>query len=298
MRVVVAQVQFGPPERPLTRPCGGASCARRASRLADRPSRFLLKTGALRRFVRGVPHRSTLTGGGGIAWAIGFLFFAAVLPAVADSFEASEAYTRARSNYLAQATNANYAWKFAQACFEWADFASNDTQRAALAQEGIAAAQLATEIAPTNAAGHFYLAMNKGQLARTRTLGALPLVKEMEKSFLRAIELDPEFRHAAPPRSLGILYREAPGWPASIGNRSRARNYLEKAVELDPVYPENLLTLLEAYSRWDETEALQAGIARYQRLHQHAKETFAGPAWAESWIDWDSRWQELLKNRR
>lgn len=207
-------------------------------------------------------------------------------------------YTQARSSYMSEPSgspNPTSAWKFAEACFEWAEFATNHSQRATLAEEGIAAAEFAIQHAPTNVAGHFYFAMNKGQLARTRTLGALPLVKEMEKAFLRAIEIDPKFDHAAPHRSLGLLYLDAPGWPASIGNKSKARQHLEKAAELVPDYPTNHLTLMNAYLRWKDASALEKAMDRYRRLLPAAKEKYSGEKWRNSWRNWDSDWTRLLQ---
>ena len=64
--------------------------------------------------------------------------------------------------------------------------------------------------------------MNLGQLARTEYLGALTLVKQMEQEFKAAGGLDPQFDHAGPKRNLGLLYRDAPGWPVSIGNPSKS----------------------------------------------------------------------------
>ena len=205
-------------------------------------------------------------------------------------------YEAAQSNYLHETGNTTAAWKFAQACFEWAEFASNSTHRATLAQEGMAAAQFAAEMAPKDAPGHFYLAMNKGQLARTKSLGALPLVKEMESSLLRAIKLDAKFDHAAADRSLGMLYLDAPGWPASIGSKSKARKHLEKAVELAPDYPTNHLTLLEAYLRWEDADALRGGMARYRRLLPAARDKYTGARWKNAWTDWEIRWAKILRD--
>ena len=204
-------------------------------------------------------------------------------------------FLAARSNYLAQAGNATSAWKFAEACFEWAEYATNSTQREALATEGIAAAKAVTEMHPDTGVGHFFLAMNKGQLARTKSLGALALVKEMEQSFIRAIKLDPTFDYAAPHRSLGTLYLDAPGWPASIGSKSKARKHLEKAVELAPDYPTNHLTLLDAYLRWGDTSALAAAVKRYRAILPKAKEKYTGPVWQNSWRNWDSEWRTILE---
>jgi tetratricopeptide (TPR) repeat protein len=191
--------------------------------------------------------------------------------------------------------NTTSAWKFAQASFEWAEFATDDTQRATLADEGIAAARFAVEMDPKNPAGHFYLAMNKGQLARTKSLGALPLVKEMEESFLRSIKLDPAFDHASAHRSLGMLYLDAPGWPASIGNKSKARKHLEKAVEIAPDYPTNPLTLMDALLRWSDKAALIAAMNRYRRILPKAREKYSGGLWENSWRNWDADWKRIVK---
>lgn len=222
---------------------------------------------------------------------------AAELPAVpSPTFDQARIwYAAAKTNYLHHTGNTTSAWKFAEACFEWAEFSSNNTQRASLAQEGITAARFATEMAPNVAAGHFFLAMNKGQLARTKSLGALPLVKEMEDSLQRAIMLDAKFDHAAADRSLGMLYMDAPGWPASIGSKSKAKKHLERAVELVPDYPTNYLTLMEAYLRWENAEALQTAMAKFRRLIPVAKEKYSGAKWQQSWQDWELRWKLLLE---
>jgi tetratricopeptide (TPR) repeat protein len=230
-----------------------------------------------------------------------FLFCVLVHSAEAPSYpaptldQAHAFHTFARSNYINAPTNTAAAWTFAEACFEWAEYATNDTQRAALAEEGIAAAAYTIRHAPKNVGGHFYLAMNKGQLARTRTLGALPLVKEMEQAFLRAIELDPKFENAAAHRSLGMLYLDAPGWPASIGSKSKARRHLERAVVLAPDYPTNHLALMDAYLRWKDTSALRAAMTRYRRLLPAAKQQYTGEKWKNSWKIWEKDWKRILE---
>lgn len=222
---------------------------------------------------------------------------AAEFPAVpSPTFEqAKNWYAAAKTNYLHNTGNTTSAWKFAEACFEWAEFATNSAQRASLAQEGIGAAKFATEMAPDEAAGHFFLAMNKGQLARTKSLGALPLVKEMEEALQRSIKINPKFDHAAADRSLGMLYMDAPGWPTSIGSKSKSRKHLQRAVELVPDYPTNYLTLMEAYIRWGDAEALRTAMAKYRRLLPSAKEKYSGPRWEQSWQDWELRWKFILQ---
>ncbi len=135
--------------------------------------------------------------------------------------------------------------------------------------------------------------MNLGQLARTKTLGALRLVDEMETEFQTARDLDEKFDYAGPDRNLGLLYAEAPGWPTSIGNRSKARHHLQRAVLLEPDYPENRLNLLEAYLKWGEKIGAQREFTATSELLPKAKKEFAGAQWEVSWLDWATRWKKL-----
>lgn len=185
-------------------------------------------------------------------------------------------------------------WKLAQACFERAEFATNKLERSSLAEIGMAAAQEVLRRESNSAPGHFYYAMNLGQMARTRHLSALGMVSDMEEHFLTAIALDPQFRQAAPHRSLGMLYRDAPGWPASVGSRSKARRHLEKAVELCPGYPENLLTLLESELEWGERKKVAARLAEMDRRLADAESQWSGEEWTASWKGWRAR-AEILR---
>lgn len=207
-------------------------------------------------------------------------------------------FLAARSNHLAHPQNADLAWKFARAAYDWAELATKNSRRAAIAREGIDAARLAAGLSPKLAAGHFYLGMNLGQLARTKTLGALPIVQEMERCFLRAAELDERFDYAGPHRSLGMLYQNAPGWPASIGHRGKARRHLEKAVALFPDHPENRLALLEAWAEWGDETDLAAGIREYQARLPPARQAYLGEEWQSAWVSWDERWRALLSKSK
>jgi tetratricopeptide (TPR) repeat protein len=202
-------------------------------------------------------------------------------------------YQTAKTNWLAAPTNTSHAWQFARATFDLAEFSTNDTQRAQLAEEGIKAAKAAVERAPGNASAHYYLALNLGQLARTQLLGALRLVSEMEKHFKTAAELDPSLDHGGPDRNLGILYREAPGWPASIGSRSKARKHLEKAVQLHPDFPANQLELLQAHLDWKERRHAEQVLPRVRSCMAGMDTKFSGEQWAWARDGWQRFWEEL-----
>ncbi len=187
------------------------------------------------------------------------------------------------------------AWQFGRACFDWAEFAEKSSERENIAQQGIAACRRAVALDPDSAPAHYFLAMNLGQLARTKTLGALRIVPEMEKEFLRARSLDPLFDYAGPDRALGVLYREAPGWPTSIGSRKKARQHLERAVELRPDYPENHLELLEAYLGWNDAKSVEREVAVLEELLPKARNEFIGERWEQNWADWEKRWKTLRR---
>lgn len=186
------------------------------------------------------------------------------------------------------------AWQVARACFDRAEFATNHTERAAIAHEGIAVSRALVRQQPTLAPAHYYLAMNLGQLARTRLLGALPLVAEMEALFRKARDLDPDFDQAGSDRCLGLLYRDAPGWPVSVGNKSKARLHLRRAVELSPDSPENRLNLIETLIAWGEKQEAAREFSAVAALLPKARAKYTGEEWAASWADWDRRWQIVL----
>ena len=73
--------------------------------------------------------------------------------------------------------------------------------------------------------------MNFGELAEAEapSIAAYKLVNEIEREFKAAADLDEHFDYAGPARCLGLLYRDAPGWPISIGSKHKAREWLERA---------------------------------------------------------------------
>ena len=202
-------------------------------------------------------------------------------------------FFEAQARFNRNSNDAEAAWQFGLACFDWADLANTNARRADIAEQGIAASRQAIQLAPEAAAGHYYLGLNLGQLARTKKLGALKLVSEMEAEFLAAIEADEKFDFAGAHRSLGLLYLDAPGWPTSIGNRTKARLHLRKAVELSPDYPDNPLSLIEAYLKWGEKSAAASQVAPTEEVLERARKTLTGDKWQASWQDWDHRWAKL-----
>jgi tetratricopeptide (TPR) repeat protein len=206
---------------------------------------------------------------------------------------AERAYDAAKARYQTNTSDDAVAQQFASACFDEADQTSEESVRASMAREGIQVCRLWLQREPNSAAAHYYLGMNLGQLARTKSLGALPLVREMEKEWLTALALDSHFDYAGADRNLGLLYRDTPGFPLSIGSRSKAEQHLRRAVELDPEYPENHLNLIETDLK-RRPAAVPAECEKLRGILPDARRRFTGPQWQSAWEDWNPRIQKIL----
>jgi hypothetical protein len=207
-------------------------------------------------------------------------------------------YEAARARFQANPHDPEAAWQAGRASFDWAEFSRDDDERERIAKIGIMASRHAVELDPKSAPARYYLGLNLGQLAQTKSVGALKIVNEMEEEWKRAAELDPTFDHGGSHRVLGALYLEAPGWPLSVGSRKKARAQIEMAVALAPEYPENRLYLLEARIKWDDKKGAAEAMKRCAELLPKARESLKGERWEGHWIDWDRRWAAALQKLR
>lgn len=173
--------------------------------------------------------------------------------------------------------------------YDLASLQSDHDPRARITQVGIAAAEASLAHHPNSAATHYYLALNLGELARTKNVGALRMLPRIRDSLESARRLDELLDYGGPDRTLGLLFLEAPGWPASIGSKSKARAHLLRAVALAPEHPSNHLCLAEALLRWREPDAASARLASLDALWTNAQARLSGPRWAADWADWTRR---------
>jgi tetratricopeptide (TPR) repeat protein len=239
--------------------------------------------------------------GGGVAvfflLAVGGMLFAGEARQEIFAARAGAEYHRAQTKFQSNTNDSVAAWQFARACYDFTDFVTNNAGRATLASQGIAACRQSLACESNSAPGHYYLAIELGQLADTkRNLAAYKLVREMEREFKTADDLDEHFDYAGPARCLGLLYRDAPVWPVSIGGRHKAREWLEQAVKLAPDYPENRLNLVESYWQWKDHEAAGNELKALDALWPSGQTNFAGEAWEQCWNDWTTRREVAHKN--
>jgi hypothetical protein len=226
-----------------------------------------------------------------------FSMLAAAVTAAAESatnhvylVRAQKAFAVAQQAYK-EKTNAATAWQFGRACFHVAELATNNTQRAEVARLGIAACRDSVARQTNSAAAHYYLGTNLGELAQAEapSLTAYKLVHEVEREFKTAAELDVQFDHAGPARTLGELYYQAPGWPLSVGSHRKAREWFERAAALAPDYPGNQLDLAEAQLKWRQRTELEATLKKIETVWPVAQTNFTGECWEHCWQDWDGR---------
>jgi tetratricopeptide (TPR) repeat protein len=203
-------------------------------------------------------------------------------------------FHEARERYQKEPGNVEAVWQFGRACFDLAEQATNKTERAAIAEQGIAACRKSLEHQSNSAPLHYYLGMDLAELAQTKELGALKLVSQMRHEFSVVRDLDEHFDQAGADRNLGMLYRDAPSL-ISIGNRGKAKQHLQRAVELVPDYPGNRLEMIDAYVKWSERPAAQRELKALEDSLPRARSAFSGPAWAGSWTDWEQQLQQFKK---
>jgi tetratricopeptide (TPR) repeat protein len=233
-------------------------------------------------------------------WAFWFLCFvcsAQQLLCADENDSAARArrlYSEADARFKKEPRNVEAAWQFGRACFDAAEFSTNSTERAEIAEQGIAACKQALVQNRDSAPAHYYLGMNLGEVAQTRGLSALKLVDQMEREFELARTLDEQLDYAGPDRNLGMLYRDAPAW-ISVGSKSKARKHLIRAVELAPNYPENRLNLAEGYVKWSDHVGVRREYKALEEIWPKARTNLVGAAWSSSWVDWEQRLKQLKK---
>lgn len=128
----------------------------------------------------------------------------------------------------------------------WLGEMIEDGEALPVLERGLTFAQQATEVAEDNADAHYWFGVLTGRIGEERgILQSLFMVKDIMAAIDRALELNSE--HAGAHMLASQVYRKAPGWPLSIGDRKKAIEHGLEAVRLDPHKTIHVLNLAEAY---------------------------------------------------
>src|ERR1051326_7307993 len=151
---------------------------------------------------------------------------------------------------LRQARTADYgnyeaAWKLSRAAFYVGDHTDNNSERDDMFREGTEAAKAAVTLQPNKADGHFWLGANYGGAAAHSTLSNLSSFDDIKTEMDAVLKLDESYQGYSAYLGLGRLYLGAPR--VLGGDVSKAIEYLEKGVKLNPNNSVMRYYLAEAY---------------------------------------------------
>jgi hypothetical protein len=156
-------------------------------------------------------------------------------------------------------------------------------ERLRLAQEAVVVGQLCEQNAPAAPLCDYWLAAALGLQARERSATAKDALPRMTDLLRRAARTDASIDHGGPHRLLATVLLRAPSWPLGPGDPEAALPEAQAAVQTDPRFPPNQLTLGEALKVHQRAaEARNAySIALRLAMDAAARGDPDAPAWAD-----------------
>ncbi len=92
-----------------------------------------------------------------------------------------------------------------------------------------------TEKYSDKADGYIWSAVIRGSLAEAmNNLSALSIVKEAKANLEQAIAVNPAAEESYAYGMLGLMYSRTPGWPVAFGDDKKAKQSLQKGIEISP----------------------------------------------------------------
>src|ERR1041385_3847958 len=162
-----------------------------------------------------------------------------------DMNKARLAVTTLRQAHAADYGNYEAAWKLSRAAFYVSDRTDIDTERDNMFREGTEAGKAAVALQPNKPDGHFWLGANYGGNAAHSTLSNLSSFTDIKTEMETVVKLDESYQGYSAYLGLGRLYLGAP--KVLGGDVSKAIEYLEKGVKLNPTNTLMRYYLAEAY---------------------------------------------------
>ena len=195
---------------------------------------------------RGAPETTaSLTGGSDAAMAAKSIAEAdALWEGREDLQKARVAVAALRQARTADYGNYDAAWKLARAAFYVGDHTEGDEQDE-MFREGTEAGKTAVQLQPNRPEGHFWLGANYGGSAAHSTIANLSSFQDIKTEMEAVLKIDESFQGYSAYLGLGRLYLQAPR--VLGGDSTKAIEYLEKGVKLNPNNTVTRYYLAEAY---------------------------------------------------
>lgn len=194
-----------------------------------------------------------------VSLAFGLASMAAAQGTAAERFDRAEAAFAVRQTYdegleivalyeevlAADPDNVPALLRLAEMHY-WLGEVIEDGPALPLLEDGLVFAEQAAELDDTNPDAYYWQGVLTGRIGEERgILQSLFMVSDIMAALERALELDPDYAGAHLLASQ--VYRKAPGWPLSIGDRKKSVEHALEAVRLEPDKTTNVLNLAEAY---------------------------------------------------
>ncbi len=141
-----------------------------------------------------------------------------------------------------------------------------EARKARFAESAVKLANAAVVADPGRPEGHYYHAIAAGLLASADHGYGLDAMKIMMEDASRLVHIDERWNYAAAHRLLGNFYHKSPGPPIGKGSNRKAREHLDRAVQLSPEYPGNWISLIELDVDDEDIERGRANLARFHGL--------------------------------
>jgi len=162
-----------------------------------------------------------------------------------DMNRARVAVTTLRQAHTADYGNYEASWKLARAAFYVGDRTKNDSERSDMFREGTEAGKAAVKLQPDKPDGHFWLGANYGGTAEHSTIANLSSFQDIKREMEAVLKIDEAYQGYSAYLGLGRLYLQAPR--VLGGDSTKAMEYLEKGIKLNPNNSPMRYHLAEAY---------------------------------------------------
>lgn len=164
-------------------------------------------------------------------------------------------------------------WEAARTCVWLGNFGSANAADVYV-KRGLEYANTAVERNPIGEEGLFFLGALAGKLAELDFTYGPSGVKTVERTMHELIGNGSKFIYGGPDRVLATLYMRAPGWPLSVGDYIKAERHMQRALAIEPHWPENQLYMAELEFRL----GAKRGDARLtESARQRLQEYFFNP---------------------